>query len=340
MAQPGTCQVKTGAGSQPVARTCHNTLMPVFTVDKPLGVTSHDVVAQTRKLLKTKKVGHAGTLDPLATGVLTILTEEATKLSPFLTGADKHYLAWVSFGAGTPTLDAEGPISQTGDSTVITRDHIEAALPAFLALSEQLPPQFSAIKRGGVKGYEAARKGESLELPPRPAAYHSIQLLDFAPTRAALPSSFSLTPTGSWQPNLNGISFDLPATLGPFPTALLYLSVQAGTYVRAFARDLGAALAVPAHLSGLVRTRAGTAGLEHAIKLEDIAVAEGCGLADALPYPLIELAEVDSKRIRQGQRLAVTFEDRAGLVDSQNNLVAVAENVDGRMNLLRVWQDD
>ena len=95
--------------------------MPVFIIDKPLGLTSHDVVSKTRKILKTKAVGHAGTLDPLATGVLVILTEDATKLSPFLTESEKHYLAWISFGASTPTLDAEGPIETTGDASEITR---------------------------------------------------------------------------------------------------------------------------------------------------------------------------------------------------------------------------
>ena len=312
--------------------------MPVYTIDKPLGLTSHDVVAKTRKLLKTKKVGHAGTLDPLATGVLTVLTEGATKLSPFLTAVNKHYLAWVSFGAGTPTLDAEGPVNETGDASGISAAHIEAALPPFLALSEQLPPQYSAIKKGGVKGYEAARKGERLELPPRPAAYSKVQLLAFTASRGDLPKTFALTPDDTWQANKSGVSFELPDTLGDYPTALFCVSVQAGTYIRAFARDLGLALGVPAHLSGLVRTQAGRARLEQAVPLEKITEAEGTSLAGALPYPLITLGAAGVTRVRQGQRLPVTFEGRAGLVDSQNNLVAVAENNDGRMNLLRVWQ--
>ena len=134
------------------------------------------------------------------------------------------------------------------------------------------------------------------------------------------------------------MSFELPDTLGEFPTALVYVSVQAGTYIRAFARDLGAALGVPAHLSGLVRTRAGKNGLEQAIPLESITTNQGAPLADALPYDLIKLSDADVNRVRQGQRLPVTFETRVGLVDSQNTLVAVAENVDGKMKLLRVWQ--
>ena len=312
--------------------------MPVYTVDKPLGLTSHDVVSKSRRLLDTRKVGHAGTLDPLATGVLVILGEEATKLSPFLTESEKHYLAWVSFGVSTPTLDAEGPVETQGDAGWLTQEQVTAALPPFLELSEQLPPQYSAVKKGGVKGYEAARKGEDLELPPRPAGYRATRLLEFASTRAALPTHFSLTEDGTWAPNERGVAFDLPPTLGDFPTALFYLKVQAGTYIRAFARDLGSALGVPAHLSGLVRTRAGTAGLETAVTLDDLPSAEGHSLAAALPYPLVTLSEEEVARVRQGQRLSPTFSGRAGLVSEQGELVAVAEAVDGRMKLLRVWQ--
>ena len=311
--------------------------MPVYIVDKPLHLTSHDVVARARKLLRTKRVGHAGTLDPLATGVLVLLTEEATKLSPFLTASSKDYLAWVSFGAGTKTLDAEGPVEAEGNAAGLTKEQIEGALEPFLTLTEQVPPQYSAVKKGGVKGYEAARKGEVLEFPPRPAAYHSVKLLGFEKTRDDLPVSFSLSPQGGWRPNPRGVTFTLPETLGDFPTALFFLSVGAGTYVRAFARDLGAALGVPAHLSALVRTRAGACGLEGAVSLEAIPEAQGIASADALPYPLIALSDAEVARVRQGQRLGLEFEGRVGLVDAAGELVAVAENREGRMKLLRVW---
>jgi tRNA pseudouridine55 synthase len=312
--------------------------MPVYIIDKPLGITSHDVVSKTRKLLKTRAVGHAGTLDPLATGVLVILTEEATKLSPFLTESDKHYLAWVSLGVGTPTLDAEGPMDATADASHVTKEMIDAALPKFLGLTEQLPPQYSAIKKAGVKGYEAARKGETLELPPRPAGYHKIDLLEFASSRSELATHFALTPNGTWRANPQGITFTLPPLLQDAPTALFYLSVKAGTYIRAFARDLGEALGVPAHLSGLVRTRSGKSGLEQAVKLEDIPNHKGLSMTEALPYPLITLSDEEVLRVRNGQRLALQFEARAGLVDHAGNLVAVVENINGKMSFLRVWQ--
>ena len=313
--------------------------MPVFVVDKPLGFTSHDVVARARKLLQTRRVGHAGTLDPLAGGVLVVLSEEATKLSPFLTASEKHYLAWVSFGAGTPTLDAEGPVTETADASHLRREALEGALPPFLILTEQVPPDYSAVKKGGVKGYEAARKGEALNLPARSAGYKEVRLLEVAPSRDRLPTAFSLTTDGGWAPNPRGLDVPLPDTLGDFPTALFYLKVAAGTYVRAFARDLGQALGVPAHLSGLVRTRSGRLGLEEAAALEDLASTPGLGLAAALPYPLVTLNDEEVARVRQGQRLSLVLEGRVGLTTPGGELVAVAETVDERMRLSRVWND-
>jgi tRNA pseudouridine55 synthase len=310
--------------------------VPVYIVNKPLGFTSHDVVAKARKLLHTRRVGHAGTLDPLASGVLVLLGEEATKLSPFLTASEKAYLAWVSFGASTPTLDAEGPVEATGDASSLSRAQVEVALPPFLDLKEQLPPQYSAIKKGGVKGYEAARKGERLELSPRPAGYRRIALLAFAENRDALPKRFSFI-QGSWQPHEDGITFQLPDTLGSFLTVLFSLQVKAGTYIRAFARDLGEALGLPAHLSGLVRTRAGRFGLEQAVRLEELPHLAGLSMAEALPYPRLTLSDKEVARVRQGQRLALKVEGRVGLMSPQGELVAVAEVQGGQVKLLRVW---
>lgn len=313
--------------------------MSIFVVNKPLGFSSHDVVAKARKILNTKKVGHAGTLDPLATGVLVLLTEEATKLSSFLTESEKHYLAWISFGGATETLDGEGPLTETADASQLKKEDFAAALLPFLKLTEQLPPSYSAIKLDGVKGYEAARKGEALDLPSRPAKYHQIELLGFAPSRDDLPDTFSLSPQDfGWYPNASGMKITLPEPLGTFPTALIYLRVQAGTYIRAFARDLGEALGIPAHLSALVRTRAGNNGLEQAVNLEDLATSPGASAADALPFPKIRLGDDEVKRVRQGQRLNLRYKDRATLVSKEGELVAVVEKADGKMKFLRVWQ--
>lgn len=317
--------------------------VPVLPVDKPLGLTSHDVVARARRLLGTRKVGHAGTLDPLAGGVLLLLAEGATKLSPFLTGADKRYLAWVAFGASTPTLDAEGPVTERAEPGALARldgETVGAALPPFLALEHQVPPAYSAVKRGGVKGYEAARAGEALDLPPRPAGYRRIELLAFATDPAALPNAFGDGAEG-WRPvdlaTPGARRFDLPEPLGVFPTALVDLTVRSGTYVRAFARDLGAALGVPAHLAGLVRTRAGEVGLERCTSLDALAEARGIPESDALPLPRIELDAEQAARVRQGQRLALAFEGRVQLIDPAGRLAAVADAGPRGMDLKRVW---
>lgn len=308
-------------------------LMPIYVIDKPLGQSSHDVVAQARRALRTRAVGHAGTLDPLAGGVLVLLVEEATKLSPFLTGSDKEYLAWVSFGASTETLDAEGPITATADASALTAEAVEAALPPFLTLTSQLPPSYAAIKQRGVKGYEAARRGQALPLAPRPAGYDRIVLLGFAATRDALPQGFCPTPDGIWRPSAHGRHLPLPPALGPFPTALLQLTVKAGTYVRAFARDLGAALNLPAHLSGLVRTRAGRLSLAQAIAPSALPEAPAIPAADALPYPVMHLSADQAARVRQGRWPLLPLDERTTLLDPRGRLVAIAEP----HKLLRVW---
>lgn len=310
--------------------------MPVYLIDKALGPTSHDVVSGARRLLGTRKVGHAGTLDPLATGLLILLTEEATKLSPFLGGEDKRYLAWVSFGAGTPTLDAEGPVVADADASHLDAADVAAALPPFLELTEQLPPAYSAVKLGGVKGYEAARRGEELALEARHAGYRQIELLDWAGRREDLPQRFAGTEAG-WRPASDGRAFPLPPALGAHPTALLRVSVASGTYIRSFARDLGQALGVPAHLSGLVRTLVGSHRLEDAVPLEHLPHATPVPMSRALPYPRHPLSREDAERVRLGQRLPLVLPERTALVDDEGSLVAVAETEDARMRLLRVW---
>ncbi|MDF1524129.1 MAG: tRNA pseudouridine(55) synthase TruB [Trueperaceae bacterium] len=306
--------------------------MPAFVVDKPLGLTSHDVVARARRALGTRRVGHGGTLDPLATGVLVVLAEEATKLSPFLTGSDKAYLAWVAFGVGTPTLDAEGPVDARADAAHVEQGAVAAALPPFLDLTLQAPPAYSAVKRGGVKGYEAARRGEALDLPPRPAGYREVRLLAFGAV-GDLPTDVG--PMGAAPQG----AAPLPPFLDPAaPAALIALTVRGGTYVRAFARDLGAALGVPAHLAGLRRTRAGAADLGAAVALEGLAEAAPVDPVALLGLPVVALDEDAARRVRDGRRDPASFDGRAALVDAHGALVAVADAVDGRCVPVRVWR--
>lgn len=299
--------------------------MGIKCVDKPLGLTSHDVVARARRLLGTRRIGHAGTLDPLATGVLLLLVGEATKLSPYLTGHDKSYTAWVSFGASTPTLDAEGPVLESADASGLDEERLAAALGAFLELREQAPPAYSAIKRGGERSYAAARRGEAVEPPPRPVSYRSLTLRAFAPRRDDLPRI---------------LDNELPPTLGEHPTALVELTVSAGTYVRSFARDLGAALGLPAHLSGLVRTASGDVSLEAATPLDEIASAPDVPALSALGLPIVELNAAEAAAIRQGRRELARLRSRSALVDPAGTLVALAEpdaRDAGRVDLLRVF---
>ena len=340
--------------------------MRVFIVDKPLGLTSHDVVGRARRLLGTRRVGHAGTLDPLAVGVLVLLVDEGTKLAPFLSGSDKTYLAWVALGVGTPTLDAEGPIEASADADHLDAAAVEAALPAFLRLREQRPPAYSAVQRGGERAYAAARRGESLELPPRPARYHRLELLAFVPSDASAPSAVArdehgwraatsdeaaaraeaagigsagavaTTAVAGTAPPMRRLS--LPEPLAPSPLALIRLQVAAGTYVRAFARDLGAALGVPAHLRALVRTAAGSADLAQAVPLEALQDAAPIDPLALLPYPLVTLDDMTARAVRDGKRPPAAFQGRAALVDPDGALVAIADAVEGRVRSQRVWR--
>lgn len=309
--------------------------MAIIAVDKPLGPTSHDIVARARKLLGTRRVGHAGTLDPLASGVLLLLTEQHTKLSAHLTASDKTYLAWISFGGSTPTLDAEGPL-KPASAPPPDAEQIAAALPGFTQLTSQVPPLYSAIKRGGMKGYEAARAGRDLDLPARPAGYHSVELLAFADSPALLPTTFNRSADG-WSPAATGRTFELPPLLADLPTALIRLQVKAGTYVRAFARDLGEATGCPAFLSGLVRTAAGRIDLSDTISSDSVADADTLDPLHLLPWPERRLDREEARRVRLGQRLATDFTGRVVLTDPDGQLVAIAEAQEGRMKLLNVW---
>ncbi|MBA3416562.1 MAG: tRNA pseudouridine(55) synthase TruB, partial [Chloroflexia bacterium] len=188
-----------------------------------------------------RKIGHAGTLDPAATGVLPIAVGSARKTLEYLSGADKTYVARVTFGVETETEDAEGTVTAVRDAAALDAAAVEAALAGFLGPRLQIPPMYAAIKVGGQRLYEIARRGETIERAPRPVVIHWLELL-------------------AWEP----------------PTATVLVDCSKGTYVRALARDLGAALGPGAHLSGLVRTRSGPFRIEDAITLEALA---------ALPLP-------------------------------------------------------
>ncbi len=244
----------------------------LLVVDKPGGMTSHDVVAGVRRALGTKSVGHAGTLDPMATGVLLVLVGEATKLAGYLALETKSYLAEVCFGRATDTLDAEGtvlaerPLPDGG----LDRARVEAALDAERRRTEQIPPVVSAIKVDGQRSYRLARRGAAPELAARPVHVASLELASLGAER------IEVTVTAS-----------------------------KGYYVRALARDLGERLDLPAHLSCLRRTRSGAFELAEATALPLTApwpllplttVARRC-------LPTAELSEEGAQRARQGKPL-------------------------------------
>lgn len=207
-------------------------------VDKPAGWTSHDVVAKSRGLLGTRKVGHAGTLDPDATGVLLLGVGRATKLLRFLVPLDKGYVGEVQLGVETSTLDAAGEVTATHDMSAITFDRIVEAARAFEGDIEQIPPMVSAIKVDGRRLHELAREGIEIEREPRPVTISSLAVL---PGPEDHPGVFTLA-----------------------------VECSSGTYVRSLAADLGTALGGGAHLRSLRRTRVGPHTLADAIPLESV----------------------------------------------------------------------
>src|SRR5947209_2606309 len=195
----------------------------IFNINKPTGMTSHDVVAKVRKLLHQKRVGHAGTLDPAASGVLPICVGQATRVAEYLSESGKAYTATITFGIVTDTYDAEGEVVRTTDASSLTRSQIEAILPHFTGPQMQLPPRYSAIKLQGQPAYKRVRAGEEITLEVRPIEISHLQVLDWQPARE--------------------------------PRITLAVECSKGTYIRSLAYDLGEQLGYGAHLSALVRDR-------------------------------------------------------------------------------------
>jgi len=211
-------------------------------VDKPAGMTSHDVVGRCRRLFGTRKVGHAGTLDPMATGVLVVGIERATKILGLLTATDKSYDATIRLGQATSTEDAEGELLQSVSASHVTDAQIGDAVAALRGAIEQVPSAVSAIKVAGKRAYQMVRDGETVELAARPVRIDRFDVL--AVRRAA---------------DLIDV-VDVDVTV----------DCSSGTYIRALARDVGDALGVGGHLTALRRTRVGLFGLDHARTLEQL----------------------------------------------------------------------
>ena len=219
----------------------------VLVVDKPAGPTSFAVVERVRRAAGAAKAGHAGTLDPMATGVLAVCLDDAVKIQHLLTGGDKRYEATIRFGTATDTEDAEGSVVERGDPSGLDAAAVAGALPRFTGEVLQVPPMFSAVRVGGRRLHEAARRGEEVERAPRTVRVNALTLLSFdgGPEQA---------------------------------TARIEVDCGKGTYVRTLAADLGRALGVPAHLAALRRTAAGPFTLAGASSLDEV---ETLGRTDA-----------------------------------------------------------
>ena len=221
----------------------------IFVIDKAAGMTSHDVVARVRRLLRQKRVGHAGTLDPLATGVLPVLVGQATRVAEYLSESGKAYQATVCFGVETDTYDAEGEVVAE-QPVALTLPEIEAVLPEFLGEQMQVPPRYSAIKRAGQPLYKLARAGAEVTPEPRPVVISALRPV-------------------AWEP----------------PELVLDVECGKGTYIRSLAHDLGARLGTGAHLAALRRTRSGPFTLDEAVTLERLDAALVDNTWPALLYP-------------------------------------------------------
>ncbi|MEX1907321.1 tRNA pseudouridine(55) synthase TruB [Janibacter sp. Y6] len=259
-------------------------------LDKPAGWTSHDVVARCRGLYGTRKVGHAGTLDPMATGVLVIGVGRGTKLLTFLVGCDKEYTATIRLGQRTVTDDAEGEVTASVDAAAVTDDAVAQAVAALTGDIEQVPSAVSAIKVDGERSYARVRSGEQVDLPARPVTVSELVVLD---RRAVTADDGTAV-----------VDLDVRAV------------VSSGTYIRALARDLGEALGVGGHLTALTRTRVGGYHLDDA---EDLAELTARAEDLEASMPLVPLADAAAaslavRRLDEAQARALGYGQR---IDSE-----------------------
>ncbi len=224
----------------------------ILILDKPGGMTSHDVVRRVRRACRTRRVGHAGTLDPMATGLLLVAVGEATRIVEFLMEGDKAYRATLKLGEATDTQDAEGRVVASSDRTCFTTAEIEKAFADFLGPQEQIPPMFSALKKNGVALHRLARKGVEIERQPRNIFIRSLEIVAI---------------------NLPFISFEVVCSKG--------------TYVRTLCHDIGMKLGTPAHLTALRRIRSGSFRIEEAVATDVLEQTDPA----ALQQKMLSLAE-------------------------------------------------
>lgn len=289
----------------------------ILVIDKPAGLTSHDVVNSVRKIALTKKVGHAGTLDPFATGVLVVGFNQGTKALNFLKEDDKEYEATLRLGAETDTLDRDGRIVKETPCPVVANEDMEKILASFMGKQSQLPPMFSAIKKDGVPLYRLARKGINVEVSPRDVEIYAITLL-----RLEMPY----------------VSFRVRCS--------------SGTYVRSLARDIGIKVGCGAYLESLRRLRSGRFSEGQAVPLAKLKEMgnewhkAAIGLREALSLPEVEIYPLKAEMIRSGRDFSVegyvgaqyTVPSGMFMLTCNKELVAVAEEGEGgKLHIIRVF---
>lgn len=284
----------------------------VLNIDKPAGMTSHDVVGQVRRLAHQKRVGHAGTLDPDATGVLLVCLGAATRLSDYLADEGKGYQATLALGQATSTEDASGDVLAECDASHVSLPDLQAVLPRFLGTIAQTPPMVSAVHHQGQRLYVLARQGITVERPARPVRIDSLDLLDFAP--------------------------------GPRALATLDIACGKGTYIRTLCADIGAALGVGGHMAALQRTRVGRFTAADAVALDALTpallpallVSPADALGDLPAHTADAAAHTD---ILHGRALAVPLGDApvVRVLDTQGHLLALARASEGMLHPFKVF---
>lgn len=290
-----------------------NIVSGVLVVDKPIGLTSHDVVQIIRRGTNIRRAGHTGTLDPRASGVLVILIGPAVRLSEYVSASDKRYQATIRLGTATDTYDSEGEITTTSEVGDITEEGFNEILQKFVGEIEQIPPPYSAVKVKGRKAYEMARKGEDVDLEPRIINVYSLEILEWAP-----------------------------------PEAVVDVYCSSGTYVRSLAHDLGRELGTGAHLIGLRRTKSGRFTLRDAVPLRRLQESFDAGdwyrflipAAEALSdWPMIELDPDEVELVRHGHRVPAGPDDKGWVraVSQQGDLVALMEMEEGEWQPRKVF---
>ena len=281
-------------------------------VYKPVGKTSHDVVAYFRKLLKIKKIGHTGTLDPFAEGVLPICVGNSTRLIEYLSD-DKAYLAFVQLGKATDSYDTEGNVIFESDKKV-TKEQLVSALTSFEGEIEQLPPMYSAIKVKGKKLYEYAREGKTISVAPRQVTIHKIELKNFDEEKQE---------------------------------AQVYIECSKGTYIRSIANDLGQNLCCGGYLTRLIRTKAGKFLVENSIKMQDYKSIEFVEKhliepISMLNYPLYNLNTSEKLDISNGKPLLNKSINNAEniILVYNDSIKAVASSCNGCIKVKKVFNND